>query len=257
LLATALAVVIAAFAKGQNLVNSDREDLSVSRVHHSSRIIVQREKLVRFRMSEFVSQTPPMIKDALRQELQAMRSEDLRVREELIASGELGGEYVPKMEDVYKRNASRLRELIDLHGWPTEDIAGKDGSEAAWQIAQHAIGEPELQRYVLEMLRVSIAKGHVPPWQAANLEDRIAMYEGQPQRYGTQGIDDPRDGRIRPWTIADPKNLNALRAEVGLEPLRPVPEPGPELPAEERENLERNHRWWREWLTSKGWRRPE
>jgi hypothetical protein len=198
-----------------------------------------------------------MINDALRQELQAMRNEDLRVREELMASGELGGEYVPKMEDVHKRNASRLRELIGLHGWPSEEIAGKEGAEAAWLIAQHAIGEPEFQRYVLQMLHVSIVKGHVPRWQAAYLEDRIAMYEGQPQRYGTQWMDDPRDGRIRPWTIADPENANALHAEVGLEPLRSVLELGPELPAEEQEKIERNHRWWREWLASKGWRRPK
>jgi hypothetical protein len=218
---------------------------------------LEHENLVRFRTGEFVSQDRPMIKDALRQELQAMRNEDLRVREELIASGELGGEYVPKMEDVHKRNATRLRELIDLHGWPAEDIAGKDGSEAAWLIAQHAIGEPEFQRYVLQILRASTAKGDVPAWHAAYLEDRIAMYEDRPQRYGTQWMDDPRDGRTRPWTIADPKNVDALRAEVGLEPLRPVPEPGPELAAEERENLERNHRWWREWLASKGWRRPK
>lgn len=198
-----------------------------------------------------------MLNDGLRQELQAMRDEDLRVREELIASAEMGGEYVPRMEAVHKRNANRLRELIDLHGWPTEAIAGKDGCEAAWLIAQHAIGEPEFQRYVLKMLRTSIAEGHVPAWHAAYLEDRIAMYEGQPQRYGTQWIDDPRDGRARPWTIAYPENVNALRAEAGLEPLRPVPEPGPELPAEEREKLERNYSWWREWLTSKGWGGPK
>jgi hypothetical protein len=198
-----------------------------------------------------------MIRDALRQELQAMRDEDLRVREERIASGDLSGEYAPKMEAVHTRNASRLRELIDLHGWPSEDVAGKEGSEAAWLIAQHAISEPEFQRHVLKILHVSIAKGHVPPWQATYLEDRIAMYEGRPQRYGTQWLDDPRDGRTRPWKIADPKNLNVLRAKTGLEPLRPVPEPGPEVPAEEREKLERNHRWWQEWLTSKGWRCPE
>jgi len=198
-----------------------------------------------------------MLNDALRQELLAMRDKDLHLRDELIASGELGGAYVPKMEDVHKRNASRLRELIDLHGWPSEDIAGKDGSEAAWLIAQHAIGEPAFQRNVLQMLHASIAKGHTPAWQAAYLEDRIAMYEGRPQRYGTQWLDDPRDGRTRPWTLADPTNVNALRAEVGLQPLPPIPDPGPELPAEERENIERNYRWWQDWLISKGWPRPK
>jgi hypothetical protein len=198
-----------------------------------------------------------MLNDALRQELLAMRDDDLRVRDELITSDELDGAYVPRMEAVHKRNASRLRELIAPHGWPSEDIAGKDGAEAAWLIAQHAIGEPEFQRHVLQTLYASVAKGHVPRWQAAYLEDRIAMYEGRPQRYGTQWLDEPRDGRARPWTLADPENVNALRAEVGLGPLAPIPEPGTELPADEREKLERNYRWWQEWLISKGWPRPK
>jgi hypothetical protein len=198
-----------------------------------------------------------MLNDALRRELLTMRNEDLRIREELLASGELGGAYVPKMEAVHQRNASRLRELIHLHGWPSENLAGKDGCEAAWLIAQHAIGEPGFQRYVLQMLHGSIAIGHAPAWQAAYLEDRIAMYEGRPQRYGTQWLDDPRDGLTRPWTLADPANVNASRAEVGLQPLPPIPEPGLDLPAAEREKLEQNYRWWQEWLISKGWPPPK
>ncbi len=183
-----------------------------------------------------------------------MRAEDMQVRDELLASGELGRAYVPRMEEVHRRNAARLRELIELHGWPAEDIAGKDGAEAAWLIAQHAIGEPKFQRHTLTLLRACIAEGRVPAWHAAYLEDRIAMYEGRPQRYGTQWMDDPRDGRTRPWKLAEPRRVNELRAEVGLEPLRPVPERGPDLPAEKREELERNYRWWEQWLASKGWR---
>jgi hypothetical protein len=86
------------------------------------------------------------------------------------------------------------------------------------------------------------------------LEDRIAMYEGRPQRYGTQWIDDPRDGRDRPWTLADPNRVNELRAEVGLEPLRPIPEPGPDLPRDQQERMEQSLRRWERWLVSKGWR---
>lgn len=184
-----------------------------------------------------------------------MREEDHRVRDELVASGELGGPYVPRMEDVHRRNAARLRELIELHGWPAEDIAGKDGAEAAWLIAQHSVGEPSFQRRVLELLNACAAGGRVPRWHAAYLEDRIAMQEGRPQRYGTQWLDDARDGRIRPWTLADPERVDELRAQVGLEPLRPIPEPGPDLAPEERRQLEEAQRWWDEWLASKGWRR--
>jgi hypothetical protein len=194
-----------------------------------------------------------MMNDDLRRELLAMRSDDMRVRDELMAAGELGGPYVPRMEEVHKRNANRLRELIALHGWPGEDIAGKDGCESAWFVVPHSVGEPKFQLNALEMLQACIAEGRVPAWHAAYLQDRIALHEGRPQRYGTQWIDDPRDGRIRPWTLADPENVNAIRAEVGLDPLRPIPELGPELPAKEREEMEDDQRWWLQWLASKGW----
>jgi len=194
-----------------------------------------------------------VIHDELRRELLAMREEDMTVRDELMQSGELGGHYVPRMEMVHVRNAARLRELISRHGWPAEDIAGKDGAEAAWIIAQHSVGEPQFQHEVLGLLHDCAAENRIPAWHAAYLEDRIAMYEGRPQRYGSQWIDDSRDGRARPWKLADPHRVNELRAAVGLKPLHPIPEPGPDLPPGQRRALEENERWWTEWLASKGW----
>ena len=194
-----------------------------------------------------------MINEMLRGELIAMRAEDLAVRAELAAAELLGGPYVPRMEAIHLKNSARLRELIDRHGWPGEEIAGKDGAEAAWLIAQHAIGEPEFQRRALQWMRDSAAQGCIPAWHAAYLEDRIAMCEGRPQRFGTQWLDDPRDGRIRPWKLADIEHVDELRAGVGLPGLRPIPEPGPDLPAPEQEKIRENDRWWQEWRVSKGW----
>src|SRR5215471_2423640 len=135
-----------------------------------------------------------MVNELLRQGLLAMRAEDRTVRQELIDSGELGGAYVPRMEDVHRKNAARLRELIELYGWPAEDIAGRDGAEAAWLIVQHAVGEPDFQRRALALLGAGIAEDRLPAWHAAYLEDRIALHEGRPQRYGTQWWQDPADG---------------------------------------------------------------
>jgi hypothetical protein len=194
-----------------------------------------------------------MINEVLRIELVAMRAEDLSVRAELAAAGELGGPYVPRMEAVHIKNAARLRQLISLHGWPAEDIAGKDGAEAAWLIVQHAIGEPEFQRRALQLMRETADEGRTPAWHAAYLEDRIAMCEGRPQRFGTQWLDNPRDGRVRPWTLADPERVNEFRASVGLPDLHPIPEPGPDIHADQQEKIRENDRWWREWRVSKGW----
>jgi hypothetical protein len=191
----------------------------------------------------------------LRDELIAMRAEDLRVRQELIESGELGGSYVPRMQAVHIKNAERLNEIIDEHGWPDEQAVGEDGAKAAWLIVQHAIGFPDFQRNCLQLLQRAADKGRIPIWQVAYLEDRIAMHEGRPQQYGTQWLDDPVDGRIRPWKLADPERVNELRAEAGLRPMPAIPERGPELSPEQQQAILENQRWWEDWLVSRGWRR--
>ncbi|HEY3455178.1 MAG TPA: DUF6624 domain-containing protein [Bryobacteraceae bacterium] len=191
---------------------------------------------------------------ALRDELIAMRAEDLRVRQELVESGELGGSYVPRMEAVHIKNAERLNEIIDEYGWPDEQTVDEDGAKAAWLIVQHAIGFPDFQRNCLHLLRRAADEGHIRRWQAAYLEDRIAMQEGRPQQYGTQWLDDPVDGRIRPWKLADPERVNELRTEAGLPPMPPIPERGPELSPEQQQAILENQRWWEDWLVSKGWR---
>jgi hypothetical protein len=195
-----------------------------------------------------------MINESLRRQLLDLRAEDLRVRSELDAAGELGGPYVPRMEAVHVHNAACLRELIAEHGWPGEDIAGEDGAKAAWFIMQHAIGEPEFQRPALVLLQSAAADRRIPAWHVAYLEDRIAIHESRPQRFGTQWVDDPYDGRARPWRLADPEHVNDLRASVGLGPLHPIPDPGPPLTEDRRRELEEARAWWEQWLASKGWK---
>jgi hypothetical protein len=159
------------------------------------------------------------------------------------------------MEAIHVENAARLREIIADYGWPGNDLAGADGAEAAWLIVQHSIGEPAFMRAALRLIEDCVEQGRVPAWHAAYLEDRIALYEGRAQRFGTQTIDDPRDGLPRPWTIADPDRVNGLRASVGLKPLPAIPPPGRDLPPEIRHQHESNQKWWLDWLASRGWRR--
>jgi hypothetical protein len=153
--------------------------------------------------------------ERLREELVAMRAEDLRVREELLHTGELGNGYAPRMEAVHRKNAQRLREIIAEHGWPDKELAGPEGTLAAWFIAQHAIGEPDFQRHVLALVQNKVILGAVPPAQEAYLFDRIAMYEARPQRYGTQSLP-CSDGQYRRWTIEDAEHVNERRARVSL-----------------------------------------
>jgi hypothetical protein len=112
--------------------------------------------------------------ETLREELLVMAAEDRRVRQQLLETGKLGDGYAPEMEAVHRKNASRLKEMIDEHGWPDRDLVGEDGTLAAWFIAQHAIGDPEFQRQALGLIQQKTKQGRVPDAQEAYLFDRIA-----------------------------------------------------------------------------------
>ncbi len=150
-----------------------------------------------------------MVNESLREELIAMRAEDLRVRQQLLEAGELGNGYSPRMEAVQRKNAQRLKDIIAQYGWPDTELVGPEGTLAAWFIAQHAIGEPDLQRHALSLIQEKVRQGAVPAAQEAYLFDRVAMYEGRPQRYGTQSLP-CSDGQYRRWTTEHPGLLTNL-----------------------------------------------
>jgi len=194
----------------------------------------------------------------LQAELLSMAEEDLRVREELVATGELFDGYDARMAAVHEKNAAELQRIIEENGWPGTAMVGGDGAEAAWLILQHAIGNPELQRQCLPLLQNAAEAGEIPAYQAASLEDRICAFEGRPQRYGTQ-FDWDGSGAMNPHPIQDPVRVDSLRESVGLGPLsekikemqRNAVQEGQEQPRD----FEAYQRKRDAWARSVGWRR--
>jgi Family of unknown function (DUF6624) len=154
--------------------------------------------------------------EKLQQELLAMEAEDRRVHTELAQAGAFDGSYLPRMKALHRANSARLREMIAAHGWPGRTLVGEDGAKAAWFILQHSISEPEFMRGCVPLLEASIAAGDAPAWHLAYVTDRIALYEGRPQRYGSQWDDD--DGVSVLWDLEQPDRIDELRKSVGLEP---------------------------------------
>jgi len=191
---------------------------------------------------------------ALAAELIFLRDADLAMREKLAADGSLYFGYHPKMEEVHRRNASRLKEIIREHGWPGRTTVWEEASEAAWLILQHSIGDPEFQRTGLKLLIQAAMHKEIPAWQAAMLEDRIAMYEGRPQRYGTQFTFD-ENGKNVLHPLSEPERVHELRASVGLPPLDQVRkkwEVEPTVPNQDWKQLLRQSE---EWARRVGWRK--
>ena len=191
-----------------------------------------------------------------REQLLAMVKEDETVRNELALSGALFGGYHPRMEAVHVANALALGSMID-NGWPTVAEVGEEGQRATWLIVQHAIGLPQFQRQCLALLQAASARGEVPAWQVAMLTDRVRVFEGRPQFYGTH-FDWDADGHMSPLPIEDASSVEERRAHVGLESLaeaiarqrREAQESGHQPPADHAEHAARSEAW----AVHAGWR---
>jgi hypothetical protein len=191
--------------------------------------------------------------EALRAELVALIDRDDTVRERLAADGSLFAGYHPEMEAVHRANAARLAQIVDASGWPGRSRVGDDGASAAWRILQHAIGEPALMRRMLPLLQAAAARGEADLAEVAMLEDRIRVFEGRLQRYGTQyDWNDDGTAMVPMVGVEDPERVDERRAAVGLPAMqwtRPAPH-GESPPADMRAHQAEGEAWARR----VGWR---
>ncbi len=145
---------------------------------------------------------------------------DYETRARLVHEGALFDGYNAEMEAVHLENAALLEQVFDAIGWPDRGRLEDDGAAAAFLILQHAISRPDVQRRGLALMLDAIPRGDANMMDAAYLSDRIAVFEGRPQLYGTQF--DWFDGALSPAPIADPDDVERRRASVGLPPLAEV-----------------------------------
>jgi hypothetical protein len=107
--------------------------------------------------------------------------------------------------------------MIAVFGWPGMALVGEKGAQAAWRIALHSIGEPAFMRQCRDLIDLASHSGDVPRWQFAIIDDRIRVYEGKPQRYGTQLRSGP--GGLEPHPLENESRVNSMRMHAGLPPL--------------------------------------
>lgn len=147
-----------------------------------------------------------------------LKRKDLQLRDMLIKEGRLSRGYDRAMEELHNTNAAILNDIIDAIGYPTIDKVGKEASEAAWLVIQHAIGQPAFMRKCRDLLQQAVHDGNADPVNLAYLADRIAVLEGSPQLYGTQ-FDWDEQGKLSPNPFDDLAKVNERRTSIGLNTL--------------------------------------
>lgn len=165
--------------------------------------------------------TPVVAGSGLRSELLTMREEDQRLRAELVrqmnSKAGMDSAFGARVGAMDRRHTARLQAILVGHGWPGWRLVGKDGSRAAWVLAQHADADRAFQRRALELLGAAVAAGDASSRDMAFLTDRVRRAEGRPQVYGTQTV--VVDCRRVPYPIEDSAGIARRRADAGLPPL--------------------------------------
>lgn len=82
---------------------------------------------------------------------------------------------------VDRENTEILRANLPATGWFVDTAIASD----AWLIAQHS-SDRELQKEVLGRLERTARAGAFNGWEYARLYDRLELFQGRPQRYGSQ-----------------------------------------------------------------------
>lgn len=147
-----------------------------------------------------------------------LQTADLALRDKLIQSGQLGNGYNKEMEKLHGENAKTLNKIIDEIGYPTTDKVGEEANEAAWLVIKHSIGHPDFMKKCLILLKDAVDNNNANPKQLAYLSDRISVFEGRPQLYGTQ-FDWKDNGELEPNQFDDFTKVNQRRKSIGLNSL--------------------------------------
>jgi hypothetical protein len=152
--------------------------------------------------------------ESLAKALLDMEARDRALHAELATAGEINDSHHPRVDELHRANSSRLRQIVAVFGWPGRALVGDDGARAAWRIAMHSGLEPDFMRQCRELIDHATQGGEAPRWQFAFIDDRIRVYEGRPQRYGTQLRHTA--GGIEPYAIENESRINSMRAQAGL-----------------------------------------
>ncbi len=148
-----------------------------------------------------------------------LKKEDLELRSQLIQKGSLGDNYNQEMANLHISNAKKLNEIMNtIGGYPTIDKVGKEASDSAWLVIQHAIMQPHFMKKCLLLLKIAVDEKKANPINLAYLSDRIATFENNLQSYGTQ-FDWDELGQMSPLPYDDLKKVNQRRKSLGLNSL--------------------------------------
>ena len=146
---------------------------------------------------------------AIQEDLAERHKEDQAVRTDPVRRGDM-----PRVDG---ENTAYLKKLVAEQGWIDCDRFGAETSNTAFLIVQHS-GDIPLMMAALAPIEKDVQSGKLDPQPYALLFDRIKIFTGEKQRYGTQ-IGQGSKGQPVVLALEDKTKVEDFRKAIGLFPL--------------------------------------
>lgn len=154
----------------------------------------------------------------LRKELEEVYDLDQNIRNvdwDTISTREASITYSKKMIAIDSVNQLKVIPIIEQYGWLPKSKVGEKASSAVFYVVQHSDLET-IEKYLPQMEALA-QQGEASATDAAKMRDRLLMFQGKKQIYGTQAASWVRtEGGQVIWPIDDVENVNKRRKEVGF-----------------------------------------
>jgi hypothetical protein len=161
---------------------------------------------------------------AVKHRLDSIGGLDQRYRNQLeTVSARYGGQspemklLLDSMAYADSLNMMYVSHIIDTYGWLGPDDIGANANETLFMVVQHST--PEERKKYLPVMRDAVKAGKAKGSSLALLEDRVALYEGRPQLYGSQLSWNMITNEYYVQPLADPDHVDERRAALGLVPM--------------------------------------
>ena len=120
-----------------------------------------------------------------------------------------------EMQRIDSINQTEICDILDTRGFVGKETVG-DACSVYWLVIQHS--PVELQKKYFPMFVEAMHRGEMAKSQVAMMDDRIAMFEGRPQKYGSQIVENEKGQRVI-YNLLDPAKVDQWRSEMDLNPL--------------------------------------
>jgi len=145
----------------------------------------------------------------------------IRLRDSLIDLYGVDSKQVKEQQIIidknHRVNESKVKNILEKYGWPTEEMIGERGNWTICNVIQHSDNRVRIQ--YLPMMRQAVKDKKLEPRFLVRAEDRIATERGDLQIYGGQMKYYPETKSFNVWPIYDPVNIDKRRTEIGLDSI--------------------------------------